>query len=86
MGRYAKAAKEAAELTNKQLAGRLASFGPVNDARFQELLPTKRDKETFIELMRVVEEEADEEARLAFLVDNAKTAGKVALKVLRAFV
>jgi hypothetical protein len=85
MGRYRKAAEAAADLTNKQLAGRLAALAPISGDRLQELLPYKRDKEAFIQLMRVVEDEADEENQIAYLGENLATAGKVALKVLRAF-
>ena len=83
--RYRKAAIKARELTNKQLATELASIGPVDRDRFNDLLPQKRDKEAFIELMKVVEDEAEMDRQLAYLRDNLATAGKVALRVLRFF-
>jgi hypothetical protein len=86
MGRYREAAKIAAELTNKELGTRLAALAPVSNERFQELLPTKRDKEAFVDLMKVVEQETAMETQLAFLRDNLATAGKAALMALRAFV
>jgi hypothetical protein len=86
MGRFRDAAREAADLTNKQLAGRIAELTPISSTQLQELLPSKRDKEDFVALMRVVEEETNMENQLTFLRDNLATAGKVALKALRLFV
>jgi multidrug efflux pump subunit AcrA (membrane-fusion protein) len=86
MGRYREAARAAAELTNKELGARITELAPINMARLQELLPTKRDKEDFVALMRVVEDETELENQLSFLRDNLATAGKVALKALKLFV
>jgi hypothetical protein len=86
MGRFRDAAREAADLTNKQLAGRIAELTPISSTQLQELLPSKRDKEDFVALMRVVEEETSMENQLTFLRDNLATAGKVALKALKLFV
>jgi hypothetical protein len=86
MGRFRDAAREAADLTNKELAGRIAELTPISSAQLQELLPSKRDKQDFVALMRVVEEETNLENQLTFLRDNLATAGKVALKALKLFV
>jgi hypothetical protein len=86
MGRFRDAAREAADLTNKELASRIAELTPVSAAQLQQLLPTKPDKEDFVALMRVVEEETSVENQLNFLRDNLATAGRVALKALRLFV
>jgi hypothetical protein len=86
MGRFRDAAREAADLTNKELAGRIAELTPISSAQLQELLPSKRDKEDFVALMRVVEEETNLENQLNFLRDNLATAGRVALKALKLFV
>jgi hypothetical protein len=86
MGRFRDAAREAADLTNKELAGRIAELTPISSAQLQELLPSKRDKEDFVALMRVVEEETNMEKQLNFLRDNLATAGRVALKALKLFV
>jgi hypothetical protein len=86
MGRFRDAAREAADLTNKELASRIAELTPVSAAQLQQLLPTKRDKEDFVALMRVVEEETSVENQLNFLRDNLATAGRVALKALKLFV
>jgi hypothetical protein len=86
MGRYREAARLAAELTNKELGAEIAALAPVNSAKVQELLPAKRDKEAFVELMKLVEDETQMETQLAFLRDNLATAGKAALMALRIFV
>jgi hypothetical protein len=86
MGRFRAAAKAAADLTNKQLGSRIAELTPISTDRLQELLPLKKDKEDFLELMRVVDEETELEDQLTFLRENIATAGRVALKALKLFV
>lgn len=86
MGRYREAAKLAADLTNKELGTKIAQLAPVNSTRIQDLLPAKRDKEAFVELMKLVEDETAMDQKLAFLRDNLATAGKAALMALRVFV
>jgi hypothetical protein len=86
MGRYRDAAIGAAELTNKELAGRITELAPLNLQRLQELLPDKQDKVDFVALMQVVEEESKVENQLTYLRANLATAGKVALKALKLFV
>jgi len=84
--RYRKAAKTAKNLTNKQLGEELAKLSPLNDQKLRELLPTKRDKERFAELMAMVEREAARDEQLAYLSKNLQTTGKVVLKVLKYFI
>ncbi len=45
--RFSKAAKDAAEMTNKQLADELAAVTRLSREELNELLPTKNDKEKF---------------------------------------
>ena len=84
MGRFKGASRRARDLTNKQLATEIAALSTVPRERLQELLPAKRDKEAFMELMEQVEAETAMEEKLAFLRDNLATAGKAAISVLRA--
>lgn len=84
--RYKRAAEQAANLTNKQLAEELAKIGPMNDAKLRELLPTKRDKEEFSKLMALVEKETETDKQLTYLSNNLQTSGKVVFKLLRYFV
>lgn len=87
MGRFAEAAKNARQMTNKQLGTEIAALSAgVTREKLQELLPQKRDKETFLELMQVVEDETTVDEKIAFLGENLQTAGKVALKVLQILV
>ena len=85
MSRYAKAANDAAELTNKQLGQRISSLNHLTEARVRTLFPQKRDKETFLELMAEVEKETNETKKLAAITDNIAAYGPVILKVLSAF-
>ena len=84
--RFTEAAKAARELTNKQLADELAAISILNRDKIQELLPEKKDKEAFIKLMEQVEADTAMDQKLAFLQENIKSAGAVALKLLKAFV
>lgn len=83
--RYAKAARAAAKLTNKQLGDELAKLGPASSDALRELLPTKRDKREFAKLMAVVEAEAELDEQVAYLAENVQTAGRAALKALKFF-
>lgn len=84
--RYLPAARRAAQLTNKQLGERLAQIGPMRDDELRKLLPRKKDKVAFAQLMAMVEQETDEQLQLNYLADNMHTAGRVALKALKFFV
>ena len=86
MGRYASAARKARDLTNKQLATEIASLGPVNRDVLQKLLPRKREKEVFLELMKQVEQEKTTDENLAYLRENLESTGKVIFKMLKFFV
>ena len=83
--RYSNAANEAANLTNKQLGEELAKLGPLSDQKLRELLPEKKDKEHFADLMAMVEKETAMDEQLKYLGENLQTAGKVTLKLLKYF-
>jgi hypothetical protein len=86
MGRFAEAAGQAANITNQELATEIASVSVLSRSKIEQLLPNKRDKEAFVQLMHEVESERSEDEKLAFLRTNLETAGKVVLKVLSALV
>ena len=86
MGRYRTAARKARNLTNKQLGTELALLAPLSRTELNKLLPLKRDKQAFLDLMTHVESETAMDKKLAFLSKNLQTAGKVVFKVLKAFV
>jgi hypothetical protein len=86
MGRYAQAAKKAAELTNIELGKEIAGFSPVNADRIKELFPTKAEKEAFLELMKVVEAETSNDEKIAHVTQNIGKLGRIIVKALRVFV
>lgn len=86
MGRFQTAAKKARNLTNKQLASEITDLTPFSRDRLKEFLPTKRDKETFLALMKEVEAETAEDTKLAYLKENIESAGRVVFKVLKTFI
>lgn len=83
MNRYTEIFERASRLTDQQLATEIAALGPFNRDKLQELLPRTRDREVFLELMRVVEDESDMDKKLAYLKTSVEILGPVILKVLR---
>ena len=84
--RFTSAAKMAREATNKELATELASVSKFSREQINDLLPAKKDKEAFIQLMAQVEADTAMDEKLAFLTENIQTAGKVALQLLKVLV
>ena len=84
--RFAEAGKLAREATNKELADELAAISTLNRDMIRDLLPAKQDKEDFIKLMEQVEADTDMDNKIAFLQENIKTVGAVALRVLKVLV
>lgn len=85
--RFTNAAKLAKDATNKQLADELAAISiSLNRDKIQELLPTKKDKEAFVDLMKQVEAETAMDEKVAYLQQNIVSAGTVALKLLKVLV
>jgi len=84
--RFEKAAKEATQLTNKQLANELAMVSKLSRTSIIELLPKKADKKAFVALMEQVEADTTMDEKLTFLQENIESVGSVALRVLKALV
>ncbi|MEP7266277.1 MAG: hypothetical protein ABI844_01530 [Saprospiraceae bacterium] len=81
--RFTKAAKLAADATNKELTNELSSITSLRRENFDDLLPSKKDKEAFIKLMEQVEADTEMDLKLAFLQDNIASVGSVAFKLLK---
>ena len=85
--RFEQAAQLARKATNKELASELAAISNgLSRESIQELLPTKKDKEAFIELMKQVEADTEMDIKMAYLEENLQSAGKVALKLLKVLI
>ena len=84
--RFTAAAKAAREATNKELATEIAAVSSFSRDKIQDILPTKKDKEAFVKLMEQVEADTAMDEKLAYLVDNIKTAGAVTIQLLKALV
>lgn len=83
MNQFTEAAKQASKKTGKALAREIAALSSLPQRKVERLLPEKRDKKQFLELMAVVKDETDMDKKLAYLEDHVKTLGKVILQVLR---
>lgn len=82
---YAALARAAAELTNKELASQITDLNAMTSKNLQDLLPTKRDKEEFVELMKIVQKETDEDRAVAKVAGDINRFGRVIVRVLRYF-
>ena len=84
--RFSEAAKTAANLTNKQLSTQISSLALISQDKLNELLPLKKDKQAFVQLMNEVEADTTTDQKIAFLQNNVASAGKVAFTLLKALV
>ncbi len=84
--RFSDAARRASDITNKELATELSVLSNLNREKIKKLLPLKRDKQAFIELMKEVEADTTMDEKLAYLQQNINSAGTVALRLLKALV
>jgi hypothetical protein len=82
--RFSNAAKQAKDITNKDLATEISAISNFSRDKINELLPSKKDKETFVKLMEQVEADTTMDEKLAYLQNNLKSAGVVALQLLKA--
>lgn len=82
---YAALARQAAELTNKQLASEITDLNSLTRRDLEELLPTKKDKADFVELMKIVQKETKEDEAIARVTQDVVRFGKVIVRVLKFF-
>ena len=82
--RFSNAAKQAKDITNKDLATEISGISNFSRDKINALLPSKKDKETFVKLMEQVEADTTMDEKLAYLQNNLKSAGVVALQLLKA--
>ncbi len=82
---YAAHARQAAELTNKQLGSQITDLTRMTTSDLDRLLPLKRDREAFVELMRIVQQETDDDAAAARVTTDITRFGKTIIRALRYF-
>lgn len=84
--RFSNAAKQAKDITNKDLATEISAISNFSRDKINELLPSKKDKEAFVKLMEQVEADTTMDEKLAYLQDNLKSAGAVAFQLLKVLI
>jgi hypothetical protein len=84
--RFSQAARDAANLTNKELGVEIAKLTKLSSQNLSDLLPAKRDKEAFIKLMTQVEADTAMDTKIANLVDNIRVVGPVIFKILKVLI
>lgn len=77
-----KAAVEAAEETNEELAIEISSFTHLTQKEIQEIFPEKSDLEDFSELMAIVKSSTSRNDKVNKIVENSEKFGKVMISLL----
>ncbi|TDN88829.1 hypothetical protein DET49_108154 [Salegentibacter sp. 24] len=77
-----KAASQAAEETNEELAGEMASFTHLTKKEIQEIFPEKSEMEDFSELMEIVKSSTSRNNKVNKIVENSEKFGKVMVSLL----
>ncbi|MCY3599274.1 MAG: hypothetical protein OXN85_04790 [Gemmatimonadetes bacterium] len=67
---WSKIAAEAAEETDRQLAGDISSLTTMTDREIEELFPTHDDKQRLAELMEIVNGAGSRNEKVTRIVDN----------------
>jgi len=67
---WSKIAAEAAEETDRQLAGDISSLTTMTDREIEELFPTHDDKQRLAELMEIVNGAGSRNEKITRIVDN----------------
>lgn len=81
--RFADAAREAREATNRELAEELSSLVRLTEEDIERLLPRKQDKKDFAALMAIVSGATTNNTKVAALKEKFDEVGGVLLKVLK---
>ena len=82
---YAALAKQAADMTNKELGSQITDLTRMTTADLDRLLPNQGDRTQFVELMKIVQKETNEDQAVAKTVGDVARFGKVIVKVLKYF-
>lgn len=76
------ASKEAAELTDEQLASKLASVTRLTQKEIQEIFPKQSDVEAFSELMKIVKSSTDRNNKINQIVANSEKFAGIIVSLL----
>jgi len=80
--RFSEIASRVRDTTNAELDKELAQITTLSSADFDNLLPTKTDKEKFAKLMAIVEESTKRNNKIASIEDNITEFSEVILRIL----
>jgi len=75
-------AKQAADETDKQLAGAQARVSTVSWDGLKKMLPNPGDQQQLNELIKIVQGATDHNQKVASLIANISTLGGIVVKVL----
>ena len=73
---------EAEGLTQKELKSRISSLTRLSDSDIQSICPEKEDKVALAGLMKIVDSDANDNAKKKQLVDNMEQFGVIVLRIL----
>lgn len=77
------AARRAAEATDKQYASELSSLCRLTDAEIKKYFPAREDKDTLLELLKVVKAATDENEKVARLKENVDRFAGIVVKLVK---
>ncbi len=77
---------DAAAATDQELASKIATLTRMTEAEITRLFPKKADKETLVELMKIVTQAGKRQTKINKLVSNAEQFAGIALTLLKKLV
>ncbi|HEY3294968.1 MAG TPA: hypothetical protein VGL38_06000 [bacterium] len=83
MGRFADAAREAAQATDEKFATRIANLTRLRDEDIQRFFPEPADRQHLLELLDLVDSATEENEKVSRIMENAETLGVAAVRLLK---
>lgn len=80
---FERAAIEAAEKTNRELADELSGLTRLTNRQIQRLFPTRADKKRLTELLVIVNSATEENEKILRLKENLQELGGVVIKLVK---
>ena len=79
---WSKIAAEAAQETDRQLAGDISSLTTMTDSEINELFPTRGDKRRLAELMKIVNAAGSRNEKINRIVNNIEDLADAVLTIV----
>ena len=80
---YEDAARRAAELTDEKYASEISSLCRFKDEEINQLFPKRSDKDSLLELLKVVNSATEENEKVKEFKENIENLGSVAVRLIK---